>query len=388
MSSIRPLTLHITLICMAISLPLIGTAVAAEPASPDTAKASVEQTPVEEWGTLKKRMGEIDDQVKKLLEEFRNANDERKLKVREEFQTLMREFEQKVKPRMSELAPSIYESDPNDVEAGEIFLEQLFTKNAYEQALALANELQDAGRRSPAVVNITGVCHFAVHNFAKAQQILKQAEEEQMLIPQLGGRYLEASGEYIGYWQQEQEIRKREASAAEDKLLPRVTLETSRGKITIELFENEAPNTVANFVNLVEADFYNGTKFHRIIPGFMAQGGDPKSRGADSANAGSGGPGHTIKCECYRKDARKHFRGSLSMAHAGRDSGGSQFFLTHLPTPHLNQTPAPDTVHTVFGRVIEGMDIVLALQQGDVITKATVVRKRNHEYKPEVTPRT
>ena len=165
--------------------------------------------------------------------------------------------------------------------------------------------------------------------------------------------------------------------------LPRVKIETTKGTIVVELFENEAPNTVANFVSLVESHFYDDTPFHRVIPGFMAQGGDP-------TGTGTSGPGYTIACECDVPDARKHFLGSLSMAHAGKDTGGSQFFLTFAPTEHL------DGRHTVFGRVIEGFEILPKItrtegpQAGssrDKILKADIIRKRDHEYKPKTTPK-
>ena len=165
--------------------------------------------------------------------------------------------------------------------------------------------------------------------------------------------------------------------------LPQVKIETTKGTIIVELFENEAPNTVANFVSLVESHFYDGTPFHRVIPGFMAQGGDP-------TGTGTSGPGYTIACECDVPDARKHFLGSLSMAHAGKDTGGSQFFLTFAPTEHL------DGRHTVFGRVIEGFEILPKItrtegpQAGsskDRILKAELIRKRDHEYKPKTTPK-
>ena len=169
--------------------------------------------------------------------------------------------------------------------------------------------------------------------------------------------------------------RRRKSCAAEAKAddLPRVLLKTSKGDIVLELFENEAPNTVANFIALVEKGFYNGLTFHRVLPNFMAQGGDPTGNG-------SGGPGYAIACECYRPDARMHFRGSLSMAHAGRDTGGSQFFLTFLPTRHLNGQ------HTCFGRVIRGMDVLAktplprpgaANQPGRQNLEAKVLRKRS-----------
>ncbi len=163
----------------------------------------------------------------------------------------------------------------------------------------------------------------------------------------------------------------KSGATIDNKKLPQVLLKTNKGEILLELYEEEAPNTVANYISLVEKGFYDGLKFHRVIPGFMAQGGDPKG-------IGSGGPGYHIKCECVRKDHRNHDRGVISMAHAGPDTGGSQFFITFEKTPHL------DGKHTVFGHVIKGMDVVDKLKQGDVIEKATVKQKRDHEYKPEI----
>ncbi|MEX0669403.1 MAG: peptidylprolyl isomerase [Pirellulales bacterium] len=185
----------------------------------------------------------------------------------------------------------------------------------------------------------------------------------------------------------EAEMAKRKTEAEADDL-PRVKISTSVGDIVVELFENEAPNTVANFVSLVEKKYYDGTPFHRVIAGFMAQGGDP-------TGTGGGGPGYTIACEVDAPDARKHFRGTLSMAHAGPDTGGSQFFLTFRPTEHL------DGKHTVFGRVIEGFDVLSKImrttdEQGrtvagvppDRIVKAEVLRKRDHPYVPTTQPDT
>lgn len=161
------------------------------------------------------------------------------------------------------------------------------------------------------------------------------------------------------------------AEPEEKEKLPLVLLKTSKGDILLELYEDEAPNTVANFIDLVEKEFYDGTKFHRVIAGFMAQGGDP-------TGTGMGGPGYRIKCECTRKDRHKHDKGVISMAHAGKDTGGSQFFITFDKTPHL------DGKHTVFGHVVEGIEVVDELKKGDVIEKATVKSKRDHEYKPKV----
>jgi peptidyl-prolyl cis-trans isomerase B (cyclophilin B) len=143
------------------------------------------------------------------------------------------------------------------------------------------------------------------------------------------------------------------------------TIETARGTILAELFDEEAPNTVANFEKLANSNFYDGTRFHRVISNFMVQGGDPYSKDANDPRAGTGGPGYKIKCETHR-NVHKHVAGTLSMAHAGKDTGGSQFFICHSPQPHL------DKVHTVFGQVSQGMDVVNALRKGDLVTSIRV----------------
>lgn len=129
-------------------------------------------------------------------------------------------------------------------------------------------------------------------------------------------------------------------------------------KIEFDLFPNEAPGTVANFEKLANSGFYNGLTFHRVIPGFVSQGGCPVGNG-------TGGPGYTIKCET-EGNPHKHVVGALSMAHAGRDTGGSQFFIVHEPQPHLNG------VHTVFGQVTSGMETVFKHRAGDVMEKVEV----------------
>ncbi|MCC6572632.1 MAG: peptidylprolyl isomerase [Planctomycetes bacterium] len=154
--------------------------------------------------------------------------------------------------------------------------------------------------------------------------------------------------------------------------MPRVEIETSKGKIEIVLFEDDAPNTVASFISLVENGLYNGTPFHRIVPHFVAQGGDPDG-------TGEGGPGYAIKLEA----TRNHFRGSLGMARgADKDSAGSQFYfcLAATTTFHLN------TLYAVFGRISKGLEVADALRLGDKIIKARVISKRAHEYKVEKLP--
>jgi peptidyl-prolyl cis-trans isomerase B (cyclophilin B) len=144
----------------------------------------------------------------------------------------------------------------------------------------------------------------------------------------------------------------------------KAVMETGRGTIELELFADEAPNTVANFEKLANAGFYDGTKFHRVIPKFMIQGGDPYSK-TGKGPVGTGGPGYKIKCETHLK-VHRHVAGTLSMAHAGKDTGGSQFFICHAPQPHL------DGVHTVFGQVTTGMDVVNAIKQNDEVKSIRV----------------
>jgi len=138
------------------------------------------------------------------------------------------------------------------------------------------------------------------------------------------------------------------------------TLTTQYGDMKIEFFDNDAPITVDNFVRLAKSGYYDGLTFHRVIPDFVVQGGDP-------TGTGSGGPGYSIKCELIG-DNQYHDRGVLSMAHAGKDTGGSQFFICHSRrnTSHL------DRKHTCFGKVTEGVDIVDQIRQGDKIEKIVV----------------
>ena len=144
----------------------------------------------------------------------------------------------------------------------------------------------------------------------------------------------------------------------------KAVFDTSKGTIELELFADEVPNTVANFEKLANSGFYDGTKFHRVIPNFMVQGGDPYSK-TGKGRVGTGGPGYTIKCET-KGNPHKHVAGSLSMAHAGKDTGGSQFFVAHGVLRHL------DGVHTVFGQVTKGQDVVNAIVQNDEVKSVRV----------------
>jgi len=137
-------------------------------------------------------------------------------------------------------------------------------------------------------------------------------------------------------------------------------IKTNKGTLKVEFYEKDAPGTVKNFCDLAKKGFYDGLTFHRVIPGFVVQGGCPNG-------IGNGGPGYKIKCELTGEN-QYHDRGVLSMAHAGRDTGGSQFFivLSRAQTAHLDRN------HTCFGKIVEGLDIIDSLRQGDVMEKITI----------------
>jgi cyclophilin family peptidyl-prolyl cis-trans isomerase len=269
----------------------------------------------------------------------------------------------------------------------------------YEAALPIIQLLIDGGAKEKQLPIWGFVSAFATNGYDLAEKFWKQANESGTLadpasisdpaaqeIAGVAMQYAPQLGKYRELWAKEEAIRAAEAKADD---LPRVKLTTTKGDIVLELFENEAPQSVANFLTLVKSGFYNGVSFHRVLHCFMAQGGDPNGDG-------TGGPGYSIHDECNQPNYRHHFRGSLSMAHtAAPDTGGSQFFLTFIPTGHL------DGKHTVFGRVIEGMDVLgelqkrspsgdpqhdAALPKADKILKAEVLRDRGHEYKFEKLP--
>jgi len=140
-------------------------------------------------------------------------------------------------------------------------------------------------------------------------------------------------------------------------------IHTSKGVMKINFYEEDAPNTVKNFIDLAEKSFYDGLTFHRVIPDFVIQGGCPDGTGA-------GGPGYTIDCE-LDGDHQYHDRGVISMAHAGRNTGGSQFFICYnrQNTQHLDRN------HTVFGKVYEGLDVIDQIRQGDVMDKVVIIEE-------------
>jgi len=262
------------------------------------------------------------------------------------------------------------ELKPADAEIQERLARLQHGLNRFEAAQETIGKILAKNPKNDEMARLHAMCAFATHKFEQAIKEYDALLKHEDLDPQSrqqAEQIRKLASDSLEPWKAEQEIRAKEAKADD---LPRVKLTTSRGEIEAELFENEAPNTVGNFIELVEKKFYDGLTFHRIIPAFMAQGGCPKGNG-------SGDAGYRFKDELAEGKFRKHFRGSLSMANSGPDTNGSQFFITHIPTAWLNGK------HTVFGRVLKGQEVVDALQAGDKIEKAEVLRKREHPYTVE-----
>lgn len=350
---------------------------AAESVSSGTAASAVQPGPKET--AFREKLNawtKLLEQLRDIRVKYPNANPAEMAQLREKYEKLLAEAEKGL-PDLIAAAEGAFDERPQT--EGDVV--DLLTEVAYDfadqgkfqQALTLAEKLMKNKVNSPGVYLAAGRAAFALEDFQKARDYFKKISEAGIQDEQV--KALEQAAEqYLKQAPLEQQKRQAEAKADD---LPRVMLKTNKGDILIELFENEAPNTVANFITLVEQGFYNGLTFHRVIPGFMAQAGCPKGDG-------TGGPGYYIPDECNKPDARWHFRGSVSMANAGPNTNGSQFFITYMPTEHLNGK------HTVFGRVISGMDVVEKLQprdpqdpnapQPDKIISATVVRKRPHPY--------
>jgi peptidyl-prolyl cis-trans isomerase B (cyclophilin B) len=255
--------------------------------------------------------------------------------------------------------------------------------NLYPRALEVIEAIDLDPAENPRAMIVMSDCLFAEHRFTEAVTALDSIPAPTLAADPALARQVEdllnLRRPYPELWTLEQQIRSAEASVDD---LPRVELITVQGRIVLELFENEAPNTVANFINLADSGYYDGVAFHRVLPNFMAQTGDPNSRPGADGVPGQGGPGYRIVDEHDREGARMHFTGTLSMAKppGGPHNAGSQFFLTHTPPAHLNGK------HTVFGRVMSGLDVVRSIEPNDLVETVTVLRKRDHVYEPQTLP--
>lgn len=334
------------------------------------------------WQKLLGEWRKILGRMQKLYWDYRLVSPAEARQIETEWEQLRTQARQ-LEPQLVEAAYALFRFGPRKYVDEGVFLLAVagtyYDQDNFEEAYRLGCRLIEAGHPNPAVYALTGVAAFTIHEYDQAEEFLKIADKRGVLS-EGGQKVLKDLEYYRQAWQREKALREKDQAAGD---LPRVLLRTTKGDIELELFEDQAPNTVANFISLVEKGFYNGVPFHRVIPHFVAQTGDP-------TGTGLGGPGYRIACECYRPDYRIHFRGSVSMAHAGRDTGGSQFFICFMPQKHL------DGKHTVFGRVVRGMDVLsritrrdpddVAPAEPDRIEEAKVLRKRNHPYVPETLP--
>lgn len=319
-----------------------------------------------------------DKKLEEIVKAYRGAAASQRKELLTEYQSLVSESAKMI-PKLRETGIAAYKAAPNKDETVSTTLVGLVANDVrqdeYDAALELAGLLLENNCEEASLHTFAGIAAYCTDDFTAAESHLNKAQAADVLTP-TAETCLEDLETAKKVWAEEDKIRKAEKEADD---LPRVKVETNKGTIVIELYENEAPGAVGNFVSLVKKKYYDGLTFHRVLPGFMAQGGCPDG-------TGGGDPGYEIYCECEQDNHRKHFRGTLSMAHAGKDTGGSQFFLTFKRTAHL------DGRHTVFGRVIEGIDVLGKIQrrnpqQGgapdpDKIVKAEVIRDRGHEYKP------
>ncbi len=342
-------------------------------APPDLSPAGVFAAKLTEWKDVLK-------ELRKLHADYMIAEPSEAPGIESQWGELIAKGEAMIL-ELRDAGKNAYLAAPNDDDELTEFLVKFVKddvdRDDYETAVELSQALLENGCEEKELYEPAGIAAFATANFDKAKEYLDKAKDENSLGDE-GKKYVDEIDDYKDFWKEEQKLREKEAEADD---LPRVQLTTSKGDVVIELLENEAPDTVGNFVSLVEQGFYDGLSFHRVLKGFMAQGGCPRGDG-------TGGPGYKIYCECRKEDHRKHFRGSLSMAkETPPNTGGSQFFLTFLPTPHLNGK------HTVFGRLVEGMEVLAEIQRTeaedggsepelDKIVKAKVIRKREHDYKP------
>jgi cyclophilin family peptidyl-prolyl cis-trans isomerase len=369
---------------------------AAKPAAEPAAKPAEPATPAPVPGEKAEAFEKLFAQWKQILSELRDlkyveypeAGVARQVEIRKRWDELIAEGEA-LKGELLSAAAEAFKEAPGQDQAVTQFLANMVVwdcqQDDYEKAFDLAQVLIDHGIKFPNLTGFAGEAAFCTNRFDLAEKYFNEAIREGAELSKEAQAHQQQIGYYKVQWANEDKIREAEA-AADD--LPRVEITTEHGKMIVELFENEAPNTVANFISLVKKGFYDGLTFHRVLPNFMAQGGCPEG-------TGGGGPGYRIECECVKPNSRKHFRGSLSMAHAGPDTGGSQFFLCFVPAIGLDGPPSPSH-HTVFGRVIEGLDVLAKIKRRDPeaespgpaekIISMKVLRDRGHEYQPETLP--
>jgi len=318
-------------------------------------------------------------QVQQLRDKIQTSVGEQRSSLQEQYATAIEEGEEAL-AQFTAAAENQLSQDGNHQEQAEKFLRarllDLMARDDFEPMSQISQTLMNHGIQTKDVYEAAAIAAYMTHQTQLATGYIQEAEKKGGISNST--RQLQKNIPYLEkVWSEEKRLREAEAEADD---LPRVRISTSKGDVVVELFENEAPLSVANFVHLVDQGFYDGLSFHRVLPHYVAQGGCPKGDG-------TGGPGYTIPSETDGGNYRRHFRGSMSMAKTSEpNSGGSQFFFTFVPIRQL------DGEYTVFGRIIEGIDVLGKLKRRnpenpnapspDRILKAVVERRRDHEYRP------
>lgn len=329
---------------------------------------------------------EVSAQVGKLQKDFDaavKAQDQAKIK---EIQAAAPVILKKVESSFMEAVPVAtklyFNSEGTNEDLNQFMLmyaNYLLTVDNYDDAYKLFVTFLSKGmhKNHAEIFEMAGIAAFGSNHFNAAKKCFNYATETKTPLSQQAQMYRDSiTNYYEKEWMLEVQKEQQEDQANN---LPEVLIRTTAGDMKVVLYENEAPNTVASFITLVEKGFYNGLSFHRVLPGFMAQGGCPKGDGTGDA-------GYKLPEEFSKPGARKHFRGSLAMARSmDPNSAGSQFYISFLPTQFL------DGQYTVFGRVVEGLDTLSKIervdpehpipgQQKTQIIEMKVLRKRNHDY--------
>ena len=313
-----------------------------------------------------------------------NTTEEEKEALGEDLQKYA-EYISKLYPKLLDLAEAAWLEKPmKDPEMLKFIVEVLEVRLAtedYESAQAILNGLLELNIPEilPDLYDVAGETAFMLNDFEKAGRYFTEAEAKNVLSERCAAFKSDLSY-YRTAWAKEKILRERES---QKENLPLVKIKTSKGSIVLELYENQAPNTVANFIYLAEKGFYDGLYFESVIPGFCAESGR-------SMSTEDGGPGYLIRDEYDENDLRIHTRGTISMANDGSpNSAGSRFFISLSPLRQF------DGKFVVFGRIVKGFDVLSKLQridpanpdpmaEPDQIEEIKVLRKQDHKYRPKV----
>lgn len=378
--------------CTYLALVISGLAVPICTAQPPPKGEPPAERVRPESAELKAATTEMREHLKKMREVVVRYNTNRVAEKDREYNRQWIELTQAGEPihrRMVEAALAEYQSDPANKTAIADMLWRILERNAdedrFEGMLPVAQALMANKYPQEKLLSVAALTAFAVCDFAALKPLVNELVNTGQATPLMQGLQ-QNMVQLEKAWQAELAAREKDAQG---EPLPRVMLHTTKGDIEIELFENQAPETVANFISLIEADFYDGHAFHRVLEHFMAQTGCP-------TGDGTGGPGYTIYNETDKPGARDFFRGTLGLALAqDPNSGGSQFFISFLPTFQLNDG------FTAFGRVVSGIEVLGNLVRidpdkpkeedepkaiPDEIISIEVLGKRSHEYKPNKVP--